>query len=514
MAKFFQNLFRKSQPAKHPVAFSPEWLQAGLLRSTRPSSRAHASFNGNFDIATAGLVSEAERSRLRSACRQEYLDNAYARSAARNFALGVYGQGPTLRMSTEDETLNSAIEKLFRTWRKRTDLDWKFHVALNSLFYDGEAFFVFYQDPEIPGGYDVELIEARRVRDPYAATLQERRREGITYNIFNKPVSYSIEIEPINPAIGHPAEFVEVPASQVMHLYLDDMVNQGRGLPMLQSVLETLDSLARIGRASLNAWELAAKMNILVKTPIENWEFLKVIPKGYNTDDPENNSKEAFSTVPLPEDGGMTFLASGMEMAQVKAEHPMSQFKDNKMTYLSEVGQGVGEPRNIITGDSSPYNYSSAQLDYTTFYRWCSVCQHKLQKFLDRSLKVCIATQEMTNPDAARFLARYDLDDIPCSWYFPPMLADVDRVNNASAEVALVQNGLMTRREYRKKYGIDPEREEEQFIHEKNVLQALGPGIASGEPADGQTAEGQIHSGVLRGQDVHDRDRDPGTAGN
>lgn len=485
MFESFKKLFRR-----RPSIPSREVLQAGLLRSTRPSARAHASFEGNLDVPTSQLISEAERSRLRSDCRQEYLDNAYARAAARNFALGVYGNGPTLRMDTTDERLNTAIERLFRKWRKKTDLDWKFHIALNSLFYDGEAFFVFFQNPSMPGGFDVELVEARRVRDPYSASMQERRREGITYNIFNQPISYSIEIEPINPAVGRPQEFVEIPASQVLHLYLDDMVNQGRGLPLLQSVLETLDSLARIGRASLNAWELAAKMNILVKTDMQAWDFLKVVKQGYDFENPENNAMNAFSTVSLPEDGGITFLASGMDMNQVKAEHPMSQFKDNKMTYLSEVGQGVGEPRNVITGDSSPYNYSSAQLDYTVFYRWCGVCQHKLGKFLDRMLQVCVATQEEIDPDAALLLKTYDLDELPCSWYFPPMLADVDRVQNAAAEVSLVQNGLMTRREYRKKYGLDPEREEEQFIREKDVLQDFGPGNPSGEPADGQTAEG------------------------
>ena len=484
MYKIFHSLARMNPFRKRPVIPRPETLQAGLLRSTRPSARAHASFAGNLDVATDFFISEAERSRLRSDCRQEYLDNAYARAAARNFALGVYGNGPTLRMETDDEELNTGIEKMFRLWRKTTDIDWKFHIALNSLFYDGEAFFVFFQNPEVPGGYDLELVEARRVRDPYDASDKEWRREGIYYNQYNKPVLYSIEVEPINPTVGHPAEFVEVSAERVMHLYLDDMVNQGRGLPMLQSVLETLDSLARIGRASLNAWELAAKMNILVKTDWNAWDFMKVVKKNYDFDNQDANAMEAFTTMRLPEDGGITFLASGMDMNQVKPEHPMSQYIDNKMTYLSEVGQGVGEPRNIITGDSSPYNYSSAQLDYTTFYRWCSVCQHKLTQFLDRSLRVCIATQEFTSATAAKFLAQFDLRDIPCTWYFPPLLADVDRVNNATAEVALVQNGLMTRREYRKKYGIDPEREEEQFINEKNVLQSLGQGSPQGEPAE------------------------------
>ncbi len=455
------NPFRKKR--------NPEVLTAGLLRSSEPSERAHDHFAGGMlDVSNNQLISESERSRLRSWCKKEYLDNPYARNAARNFALGVYGTGPTLQMTTSDEELNSEIEKIWRKWRKKTHFDWKVFTALQSLFYDGEAFFLFYGSPTVPGGLNVELIEARRVRDPYGYGLDENRIEGITFNEYNEPVYYHVAKETLNPNIGTAEEFVTVPADSMMHFFLDDVVNQRRGLPMLQSVLETLASLQRIGRASLNAWELAAKMNLIIQTGMDAFDLLKVVPEQFEGDG-EDRFK-AFKTIPVPTDGGMTFLANGMSMNQVKTEHPTSQFHENKMTYLTEIGAGVGEPRNIVTGDSSAYNFSSAQLDQQMFQRWGGAVQVKLQDILNRSLEIAVTSVADSNPAAAQLLSMFDSDEIPADWHFPTVLEDLDRVNNASSDVSLLQAGLMTIREYCKRHGLDYEKHMAQLKEEKNAL--------------------------------------------
>lgn len=483
---FFSSLLKPFSKPRRPS----NRLAAGILRSTEPAARAHDHIaKDGFDIPTALIVSEAERSRLRSWCKKEYLDNPYARNAARNFSLGVYGNGPALQINTPDEDLNNRIEALFSRWRKAVNLDWKLHIALESLFYDGEAFIAFYNHPTVPGGLDIELIEARRIRDPYTAGSNPDRLEGITYNIYNDPVSYSVAKEPVNPIYGLSTDFVELPADLMVHFFLDDVVNQKRGLPLLQSVLETLSSLQRIGRASLNAWELAAKMNLVVKTPLEAFEYFQAVPEGYVNG--EDNRITAFKTIPIPEDGGMTFLAQGMEATQVKSEHPTSAFHENKMTYLSEIGAGVGEPRNVVTADSSSYNFSSAQLDYMMFYRWSGACQTKLRSVLQRMLAAAVASAaEAGNADAKAVLEQYDPNDLPADWYFPQILEQVDRIQNASAEVQLLQSGLMTQKEYCKRHGIDYTKHLEQLKYEKSLLQTVGSGDASGESSGDETSQG------------------------
>ncbi|MGN1274612.1 MAG: hypothetical protein ACI4UF_08475, partial [Thermoguttaceae bacterium] len=229
-------------------------------------------------------------------------------------------------------------------------------------------------------------------------------------------------------------------------------------------------------------------MNLVVKTPLEAFEYFQAVPEGYVNG--EDNRITAFKTIPIPEDGGMTFLAQGMEATQVKSEHPTSAFHDNKMTYLSEIGAGVGEPRNVVTADSSSYNFSSAQLDYMMFYRWAGACQTKLHSILQRMLAAAVASAaESGNADAQRILTQYDPNDIPADWFFPQILEQVDRIQNASAEVQLLQAGLMTQKEYCKRHGLDYTKHLEQLKYEKSLLQNIGPGDSASESAGSETTE-------------------------
>lgn len=482
MVSLFKRWFRKRRASKGGA----DSLHAGLLRSTTPSPRAHDHFAvGDLDISNNELVSEAERSRLRSWCKKEYLDNPYARNAGRSFSLGVYGSGPQLQLCSPDEELNNRIETLFNRWRRRADLDWKIHIALEALFYDGEAFFLFFASPYVPGGMDVELVEARRICDPFDS-YRPNRVDGIVYNAFNRPVSYCVQTEAFNP--NAPSfSYEEIPAERIVHFYLDDLVNQRRGLPLLQSVLGTLASLNRIGEASLSAWELAAKMNLFVQTPLDAHTFLQCVPKGY---DPEaENRLEAFSTMSLPRDGGVTFLPNGMTMGQVKAEHPTSQYHQNKTTYLAEIGAGVGEPRNIVTADSSDYNFSSARMDLQMFYRWSGACQRRLSRLLDRCLAVAVAAlADEGDADALKLLSLYEPEDIPAEWHFPQVLDRIDRIEDADAETRLLAAGLLTRREYCKRHGLNYEKYMEDWQYEQDALN-LQRSDASESRAASQTQE-------------------------
>lgn len=482
-----------------------ERLRAGLLRSTQPQPRDRQHFRPNYaGVANSALITAQERVQLCADCKKEYFDNPYARNTARNFALGVYGAGPKLQILSPDEVINNSIESLFRKWRKATNFDGKIHTALESLFYDGEAFFLTYSDPRVPGGLNFELIEPYRVRDPYGTSQDPNRIEGILFDDFNRPVSYFIEKSCVNPMYNLPLEVEEVPADRVIHFFLPDVTNQRRGIPMLQAVLSTLASLQRIGDASLGAWELAAKMNLYVQTPLEAFEFLQCVPKDYETG--QENAIEAFQTIPIAQDGGITFLANGMTMGQVKSEHPTSQFYQSKAAYLSEVGAGVGQPRNVVSADSSDYNFSSARLDMTQFYRHVHQVQGQLIPVLERLLLTAVGSQADTCLEARRFFETYDQYDLPVEWYFPKIMDQLDRVDNADSELKLVQAGLMTLREYCKRYGLDYDLHKETLKDE--AAYTVRPTVAEGQSE--QPAESPLCPGVLGRDTVGARDRDTG----
>ena len=437
-----------------------ETLQSGLLRSTRPSRRAHEHFRaGEMDCPNSRLISESERSRLRSWCRMEFLDNPQAHNIARSFALGVYGQGPTLQFKTRDESLNNALEARFQTWRVKVGMDWLFHLALNQLFYDGESFFHFKSSPS--GEDSIELIEARRIRTPYGGEWGPNHFEGIDYDGWtDQPIGYYVALECNNPYYGTPDEFVLVGSDRMKHLFIEDVVNQKRGLPMLQSALEMLSSMQRITNASLGAWELAAKQHLIIQTGMDAFQFLQCVPEDYDPDEGATQVK-AFTTDPVPEDGGMTYLASGMSMSQVKNEHPNSQFGEHTQTFQKIAGLSAGLPENLATGSSANYNFSSARMDYQMFARFGGVCQGRLLPILRHCLFASLFYLEdgsPRTPEAAKLAELFPMvENWPIEWHFSNVLSSIDRMENASADVQLLQAGLLTQREYCKRYNIDYE---------------------------------------------------------
>ncbi|MGN1274287.1 MAG: hypothetical protein ACI4UF_06800, partial [Thermoguttaceae bacterium] len=110
---------------------------------------------------------------------------------------------------------------------------------------------------------------------------------------------------------------------------------------------------------------------------------------------------------------------------------------------------------------------------------------------LQRMLSAAIASSaEAGNPDAKAILDQYDPNDLPAEWYFPQILEQVDRIQNASAEVQLLQSGLMTQKEYCKRHGIDYTKHLEQLKYEKSLLQNIGPGDAERESSGNEAEEG------------------------
>ena len=473
LSHFFSFFNRRKDKRPANASAVSEVLQSGIVRSAKPSNRAHDDFAGTaIDQSNNLLVTEMERSRIRSMCKKEYLDNPLARNIARNFAMGVYGAGPVLQIHTENEALNDAIETLFRRWRAATALDWKFISAIQALFYDGESFFHFFPNPGCPGGIDLELIEARRVTEPFKAGFDPNRLEGITYNDFGEPLWYDVLEENQNPNFYNRPETTIVPASHIMHLFFEDVVNQKRGLPMLQSALEMLASMRRITDASLGAWELAAKMNLVIQTGMDAYELVQCIPRDL---DNEVYAVEPFKTVPVPKDGGMTFLATGMSMNQVKSEHPTQAYSEHTETFQKIAGLCGGLPENLATGSSAKYNFASAKMDYQLFSRYAGACQDKLRKFLDRCLEMAIGSLEGTgNKDVDEFLKAYPMGStLPAEWHFANILSSIDRSTNASGDVQLLQAGLLTHREYCKRYGLDYEQHMADWIEETKRINAV-----------------------------------------
>ena len=444
-------------------------LQASALRSVEDQEN-NAYFAGAKDTSADDICSEGERSILRAKCRKILLDNPQALHAARSLALSTYGAGPALQIKTPYKELNTKVENLFNRWRKQTGYDRTFFTAIQALPSDGEAFFELADCDNCIGNIKVRLIEAFRVRSRAGESLIPNEFCGITYNEFDEPVTYTVQVVSINPMVVHPFEFVDIPASRIKHLFVPVLAGQRRGLPMLQQAINTLAYLEKIEDATLAACETAANISFVVESNLDP----NVDPDNQLCGVSGASTYEAFDTVTLPRRNTGLYLPSGMKASQLKPEQPNVNFQAFKQDCLLGVGAALGAPKNIILNDSSSYNYSSARLDAQTWERWAKILQSYIVEILDAHLKDFLVVMYNRDVSVRELVDKYaDINEIPFRWYFSEP-THIDRQKEAQADVTLLQNDAMTYRDFFAKQGKDVTEEFQQIAFEKRLMGELG----------------------------------------
>ena len=442
-------------------------VTASVLNSVDDRQNA-AYFVTARDNSADKICSTGERKRLRAMCRKVFLDNSFALNAARSLALSVYGSGASLQLKTDSDELNSAVEQLYKRWRKETDYDTKFLTAIQALCSDGEAFFWLHKDPHVTtNGWNVHLIEAYRVESRVTDALLPNEYDGILYDDYGHPISYTVLRVKDNPMYPQELAWDTLGAESIEHLFIPILAGQRRGLPLLQSALQTLASLQKLEDSTLAAAETAAKLSFVLETDLDPSVDLN---GQYVTAD---DGFGAFDTITLPKTNAGLTLPSGFKVSQLKAEQPTTAYSPFKTDCLIGVGAAIGEPRNIVLNDSSSYNYSSARLDAQVFERWSATIQSLCVKILDSHFKKFLVLAS-DNPDVEKLLKRFAaVDDIPFTWYFAQP-THIDRQKEAQADVTLLQNNCMTLRDFYAKQGRDWRSELEQIAAEKRLMSELG----------------------------------------
>ena len=455
-------------------------VEASVLRSVNDTENSEY-FVSAQDKSADEICSAGERSKLRAQCRKILLDCPAAAHAARSLALSAYGCGPSFQLKSPDEHLNSSVERLFNLWRRQTSYDKTFFTAVQSLACDGEAFFCLTADPNAIGGIGVELIEPYRIESKPGADLNINEFCGIQYDEYDKPLSYTVQSINSNPFIARPFTYETIPASRIEHLYIPQLPGQRRGLPLLQSSIQTLASLKKIEDATLSACETAANISFLIES-----DYDPQLDQDSQLCGVEGavGVYQAFDTIKLPGRNSGVYLPSGMKASQLKSEQPNVNYKGFREDCLLGVGSALGAPKNIILNDSSSYNYSSARLDAQTWERWAGILQSLCTRILDSHFRTFLSVMA-SHPDISVLLGSYPtLDEIPVKWYFARP-EHIDRAKEASADVMLLQNNCLTLRDYFAREGKDWRAELQQIALERKTMQELGIGLEDVYPSLG-----------------------------
>lgn len=322
---------------------------------------------------TSGTSADAEVNssiiRARNACRQLRRDNPYFAQAIRTISNNVVGRGvrfqSRVKMLRGGGRISEIEREKIETWWNRFCRKEHIHAAgklslprilrqaVEAVAESGEVFLRLvpqeFGNSGTPLG--VEIIESDQCDEGHTTgRLPDgtQWRMGVHVNPWGRPIEYRfIKNHPgdIHGTAGR--ETVDVPASQIIHLYLQERPGQTRGMPWLSAGVKRLHHL-------------------------DGFEMAEVVGKR------ARSSLMGFIQTPEPETLGETYdgdLVTQFEPGTFKTLRPgetvtVPQLGNNETDYepflrcmLRGLSACSGVPYPALSSDYSQSNYSSSRLE-------------------------------------------------------------------------------------------------------------------------------------------------------
>ena len=169
---------------------------------------------------------------------------------------------------------------------------------------------------------------------------------GIVVNKYNRPVEYLFNVDPGSGLATYAyggREFQRIPASEIIHGFKTDMLEQKRGLPWAASGLYRMRHLNGFEEASVvNARVGAAKQGFIT------WK------DGFGPEMDEDD------TIEVPhEPGSWSILPEGAEVQSADPTYPSGEFAPFYKTMLRGIAAGMGVAYNNLANDLEGVNFSS-----------------------------------------------------------------------------------------------------------------------------------------------------------
>lgn len=443
----------------------------------------------NADGLSAPAAHSPEvRATLRNRSRYECANNGYAGGVVRGRADATIGVCPRLQLTLPESWVDPetgaaratpegaarAVELLWNDWCDETGYADKLRCLDRSETREGEAFGVFVTNEALAHvTLDLRNVEADQIATPFFDPLQPNAVDGIEFDRFGNPAFYHLlKSHPGDAAAwgGVFGEFERVPAAEVVHLFDLDRAGQRRGVPALTSALPLYAYLRRYTLATLGAAEVAAMIAGVIESDLP--------PDAGGAEAPEI---VAMDEIPFARNGLMT-MPAGQKAKAFPPAQPVPSYRDFKGEVLTEAGRAVDAPRNVSTGSSAEYNYSSGRLDHLPQQQAYKVRRDRWRRLvLDRtfrlwgreaSVRANFLPAGLPPPSLWRWKWRWD------------GFGSIDPVKDVTANQIALEGGQTTLERVAAEHGDDWEEVLQQQAREMALRKKLGlpqPGQAAAD---------------------------------
>ena len=399
-------------------------VNAGFGYDAVDADRTYREHWRNADMLTPDqLNNPLNRSILRSMARYEYNNNPWLFGLVNQVADDVIGTGARLQIEKESVKNTAMIETAFEAWAAEVKLTEILKNVKRGVARDGEAFIML--TTREANKSKVKLFPLAfacdRVTSPINGVTETNNIDGVFVDDFGVPIFYTIARQ--NPNASAVQDWDKISADYVIHFFNANFAEQHRGVPEYSSCLNDIGLLRRYTKATLDKMENASNISGVLK------------PKDSLEAQVEQEIKPVanFSEFILPSRSFVT-LPLGYDLQQYELGNPTDSQQQFALNVKIDCARCLLATRNVVTGDSSNYNYASGRLDFQSYYRAINDIRHRIElEILDKIFGLWYA----------EFVA-YDNAEIPAHSWFWDGFNHVDPVKESRSETLDMQNGSKT----------------------------------------------------------------------
>lgn len=300
------------------------------------------------------------RARARELIKNNEHANKYANLCVSNIigSTGFNLQARSVENGTPDKLANEAIEKAFYTWAQKGVCDVTGRMSfcdftraiIRGMPSDGEFLVrkIYGAASGNAFGFALQLIDVDRIDTTYHEDKLPNGNSvvlGVEINAYGKQVAYHV-------FTSHPSEHNKstrrrerIPASDLIHGYIQEMPEQMRGIPWMSSSMLTLHHLDEFEKSAL----LAARKGA------DTLGFF-VAPEGTLSPD-TSNANEAQINISVA--GSYDTLPEGYDFRPYSSQYPDAMIGEFIKIYHRRIANGFKVSYASMANDLSEVNFSS-----------------------------------------------------------------------------------------------------------------------------------------------------------
>lgn len=435
-----------------------------VVRSYDAGQRKGKSKTWRSSSMSATSEVRAAGNTLRERSRDQARNNPYARRSLRSIPFNVVGSGimPAIKTENGGKGVTAKTKKAWRDWADSTVCDFTgrktFYaiqaLAVRAMLESGEVFIVRRVSKM---GLKLQVLEADHLdtrKDGHQLKDGGYIIQGIQFDKDGRRVGYWLFNQHPGDALvssKYVSDFYS--ADDVIHLFEEERPGQVRGVPLGMSAITRSRDFSEYQDAQLIRQKIAACFSVFVTK-----ESHTALP-----------SDLSATNVPLErvEPGIIEHLTPG-ESVQFAAPPPVEGYKDYSSGVLHEIAAGYEVPYEVLTGDYSQVNFSSARMARIEFQKYITALQEFtiIPVLCSRVFEWFVNIQRITN-------AISENAKVSASWTCPG-IEFIDPGKEVRAMVDKVRGGLMSWQEAVRTLGYDPEEILEQLKADAAQFESAG----------------------------------------